>query len=104
VTDTEELRQALSQSNNLVRIRLRVYPRSRKTLLDGILDGALRLRVQAPPVDGKANLAVLKFLAKALRIPRSHLEITAGLSNRSKTVSLSGLDLGDVCRRLIEAS
>ena len=48
----------------------------------------LKIRLTSPPVDGKANEALLKFLSKLLKVPKSKLEITKGLKSRSKTVKV----------------
>lgn len=54
-------------------------------------------------MDGKANAAILRFLADCLGVPRSRLEIGAGASGRNKTVLVQGLGPDEVCRRLSEA-
>jgi uncharacterized protein (TIGR00251 family) len=60
----------------------------------------LRVRVQAPPVEGKANEALLRLLAKALGVPRSRLTIVAGRASRVKTVAVEGLDAAELRRRI----
>jgi uncharacterized protein YggU (UPF0235/DUF167 family) len=64
------------------------------------MDGTLRVRVAAPPVDGSANAALLRFLADLLEIPRSRLEIISGKSNRYKRVVVVGMTPGELQRRL----
>ncbi len=71
---------------------LYVQPRASKNELAGLHDGALKLRLTTPPVDGKANKAVLSFLAKLLNIPKSSLTIESGLKNRRKQIRIQGLD------------
>ncbi|MCW7537461.1 DUF167 domain-containing protein [Aquabacterium sp. A7-Y] len=63
-----------------------VIPNAKRTELIGLHDGALRLRLQAPPVDGKANEALLRWLAERLELPRSRLELLRGQTSRRKTV------------------
>ena len=80
-----------------VLIAVRLQPRANRAGIDGIgldADGHpfLRVRVNAPPEGGQANRALVKLLAKALRLPPSSLQITGGLKDRNKTVAVSGGD------------
>jgi uncharacterized protein (TIGR00251 family) len=70
---------------------LYVQPRASKNELAGLHNGALKLRLTTPPVDGKANKAVVAFLAKLLKIPKSFLTIESGLKNRRKQIRIQGL-------------
>jgi uncharacterized protein (TIGR00251 family) len=72
-------------------LSLYVQPRSGKNELVGLHDGALKLRLTTPPVDGKANKAVIAFLAKTLKIPKSSVTLQSGLKNRRKQVRIRGL-------------
>lgn len=72
-------------------INLRIVPRSAKNEICGIHDEAIKVRLQAPPVDGKANKALIKFMAKALGIRQSDIEIISGESSRNKRIHVSGL-------------
>jgi uncharacterized protein (TIGR00251 family) len=76
-------------------VKVRVQPGSKRDELAGRRDGALVVRVTAPPVDGKANKAVCKFLAALAGIPASRVEVVRGAARRDKTVRLIGLDPGD---------
>ncbi|HOL37588.1 MAG TPA: DUF167 domain-containing protein [Rubrivivax sp.] len=71
-----------------VRLALAVVPGARRTGADGLFDGALRLRLAAPPADGKANEALLAWLAAELRLPRRALTLVHGPSTRRKTVAI----------------
>ena len=78
-----------------VRVALRVQPRARRTGIDGLAvradgTGVLKLRVTAPPQDGKANAAAIKLLAKAWDLPKSDIEIAAGAADRNKVVHVRG--------------
>jgi len=86
-------------------LRVRVTPRSRRDELIGFReDGLLRIRVTAPPVDHKANDAVVRFLARLLGVPRSRIRIVAGHTHRNKLVAISDMDLDEVKRRISDAS
>ena len=65
-----------------------VQPRSSKNMIAGSHDGALKIKLTAPPVDNAANRICIKFLAKSLGVSRSALEITAGRNSRHKQILL----------------
>lgn len=84
---------------------VKVVPRASKNEIVGVgPDGALKIRVTAPPVDGAANEAVIALLAKALGIPKSNVDIVAGLTGTSKLVSLIGIDPAAVDEKLRQAA
>lgn len=87
-----------------VRIRLRVQPRARRDEIVGLHGDALKLRIQAPPVDGKANAAIEAFLAMTLGVPRRDVGVVVGLTGRDKTVEVQGLSLEEVRERLAGAT
>lgn len=77
-------------------LRLHVQPRASGNALAGLQGDALKLRLTTPPVDGKANKAVLAYLAKLLHLPQSALIIKSGQQSRSKTVVIKGADAQQV--------
>jgi uncharacterized protein (TIGR00251 family) len=83
-----------------VRLRLRIQPRAARTELVGLHGDAIRIRLAAPPVDGAANEALLKFLADKLSVPLRAVRLTAGGTSRSKVVTVAGIDLQHVTERL----
>ena len=66
----------------------------------GFREDILRLRVTAPPEDGKANAAVVRLLAQTLGIPRSRLEVIRGHSSRNKVIKVASLNALEVRQRL----
>ena len=83
-------------------LAVRVIPRANRNELVEILpDGTLKIRLTAPPVEGRANQELIEFLAKALDIPRSMIEIVAGQKGRNKLVAILGLDTSTVEKRLL---
>ena len=82
-----------------VRFRVRLVPRAGRSSVDGVVDGALRVRVTAPPVDGAANEALVRLLATELALPRSAVRIVAGAGARSKVVALDGVDRATLLAR-----
>ncbi|MFN2148481.1 MAG: DUF167 domain-containing protein [Anaerolineales bacterium] len=82
-------------------LTIRVTPRARKTAFGGVLeDGTLRVRVAAPPVEGKANKALISFLADALDVRKSAIEIVAGEHGLDKIISIVGLPAEEAEQRL----
>jgi uncharacterized protein (TIGR00251 family) len=89
-----------------VTIAVRAQPGAKKTAMTGIYgDGSaaqLRIAVQAPPVEGRANLALIAFLAELLEIPRNTVELVTGELSRSKVFLLRGVTLATIQARLSE--
>ncbi len=81
-----------------VRFPVRVQPRASRTELAGTQHGALKVRLQAPPVDGAANEALVDFLAESLGVPRRTVRIVSGASSRTKVVEVTGIDAVAVLR------
>lgn len=74
-----------------VSFRVRVAPRASQDGLDGEYQGALKVRLTAPPVDDRANEALRRFLARRLRVPPSAVTIISGATSRTKLVSVAGI-------------
>jgi uncharacterized protein (TIGR00251 family) len=89
----------LRQTADGVSVAVTAVPRASRTQVAGIADGRLRIRVAAPPVDGAANDELVRFLAKALKLPKGAVVVTAGAAGRRKTIVLRGI-APDVVRRL----
>lgn len=82
------------------RLRLRVMPGARRTELVGRHGDAWKVRVSAPPENGRANDAVLNLLAERIGLPRRAVSIASGHSGRKKVVQVDGIDLAESERRL----
>ena len=78
-------------------ITVRVTPRMSKNEISEILnDGTVKIRLTAPPVDGKANQALIEFLASILDVKPANIEIVAGQTGRDKLLTVMGLSAEDV--------
>jgi uncharacterized protein (TIGR00251 family) len=78
-------------------LTVRVTPRASRTTFGGVLeDGTVRVRVSAPPLEGKANTALIKFLAKVLGVNRSRVEIVAGEKGLDKILSIIDMNAEQV--------
>ena len=75
------------KENNLI-LNLRIIPRASKDEIAGCLGDALKIRIQAPPVEGKANQYLIKFLSKHWKIPRRNIELLSGETGRNKRIKL----------------
>lgn len=80
----------LTETREGCRLSIRVIPRARRTALDGVRDGALVVRLAAPPVDGAANIALIELLARTLDMPRAALTVVSGARSRHKVVAVTG--------------
>jgi uncharacterized protein (TIGR00251 family) len=83
-----------------IRVRVRVLPRASKSELAGIRGDAWCVRLTAPPVDGAANQALVRFLAERLGVRPAALRILTGLTGRRKLVEVDGLAPGEARARL----
>jgi len=82
------------------RIRVRLTPRAARDEIAGWAGDGLRVRVTAPPVEGKANAALEAVVAKALDVPKSRVAVVSGARGRDKTLAIEGLTQADVDARL----
>ncbi|MDH3328191.1 MAG: DUF167 domain-containing protein [Desulfobulbaceae bacterium] len=83
-------------------LKLIVQPRASKNQLAGLHNDALKIRLTTPPVEGRANKAVIAFLAKQLHLPKSAVTIKSGLQNREKKVIIIGCDENQARRILTD--
>jgi uncharacterized protein len=76
--------------------RIRVVPRASRSEPAGILDDAWKLRITAPPVEGKANGECIRLLAELLGVKRAQVAIIAGHASRTKTVAIEGVKATEI--------
>lgn len=79
---------------------VKVRPRARKNAITGVMGDALKLALTAPPVEGRANEAVIRFFADLFEIPRSSVTIASGATSRTKVLRIAGLSKKAVEDRL----
>jgi uncharacterized protein (TIGR00251 family) len=75
----------------MARVTVKVHPRARRTRVAGRLGDAWKLDLAAPPVNGKANEACVRFFADLARVPQSRVRIVLGLTSRTKVIELDGV-------------
>jgi uncharacterized protein len=81
-------------------LRVHVQPRASRDAVSGERDGALLVRLTAPPVEGAANEALARFLGKTLGVAPSAVRVVSGASGRNKVVSVAGVDAATARERL----
>lgn len=86
-----------------IRLALLIGANASKTEVIGVQDDALKLKLQALPIEGRANQALIKYLAQTLAVPRSALTITHGASSKRKLIEVAaaGLTVEAVVARLL---
>jgi uncharacterized protein (TIGR00251 family) len=89
------------EENGSVYFKVRVMPRASREGVVGFYDDALKIRLTAAPVDGKANEACRAFLAKILSVPRAQVEIFAGHTSRNKVIKVSGVSSEKALKALL---
>lgn len=80
-----------------------MVPGARKTVIAGEENGRLKVRLQAPPIEGKANKELLKLLARSLGLKKNQVRMKSGERSRDKAVLLAGIPPADVQNRLKKA-
>jgi uncharacterized protein len=83
-----------------IQVKLHVLPRAKRCEISGTHNGALKVRVTAPPVDDAANRAIVEFFSSLLDVPKSSLNIAAGLKSRDKILQIKNLSLQSFYERL----
>ena len=91
----------LQAAGESVRLAVRVQPGSSRSAIENVVEGRLRVRVQAPPVEGAANEAVCRLFAKTLRVAKSKVRIVRGDRSREKTIDVAGLSVAQA-RAILE--
>ena len=87
-----DLRAAVREVPGGVELSVFCQPKAARSALIGMHGGALKAKVKAPPVEGKANRALLDLLAGALGVPRGRLTLVSGEQSRNKRVRVDGVD------------
>jgi uncharacterized protein (TIGR00251 family) len=83
-----------------VQLQLHVQPGASRTGIAGLHGDALKIRVAAPPAEGRANRELLDYLAELLGVPRARIALVKGETGRRKTVTVQGIELEEARRRL----
>jgi uncharacterized protein (TIGR00251 family) len=90
---SEWFRQA---TDGRITLTLHIQPGAKKTEFAGLHGDALKIRLAAPPVDGKANEALVKFVAETLKLPKSAVNLKSGQTSRRKVLEVQGAEVGAI--------
>lgn len=96
-----------SQKYNLTKIKdgirfsIKVIPNASKCEIVGTVDGNLKIKLNVPPIEGKANKKCIEFISDILKIPKTKIAIDSGEKSKSKTLIISG-DSGDLYEKLVK--
>lgn len=90
----------LRETETGVIFRIRVVPRASRSEVAGIQGDALKLRITAPPVEGKANEECIRLLAETLGVKKGQVTIIAGHASRTKTVAVEGVKAKEIAARI----
>jgi uncharacterized protein (TIGR00251 family) len=86
----------VSEHGSEVHLSVRAQPRASRDSIVGVHDGALKIAITAPPVDGEANAAIIAFLAKKLGVAKRAVRVVRGDSSREKVVAIEGVSIDAV--------
>lgn len=86
------LADCISEVTGGVRIKLHVHPGAKRNGISGFFGDSIKFDLQTPPVDGKANAALLKILAKMLKCSKSSIDLVSGESSRDKILEIRGFN------------
>jgi len=81
-------------------IQLHIQPRAKRSEISGVFNGALKVKITAPPVDDAANRAIIEFMSSRLGISKSKLSILSGSRSRDKILQIKSLSREDFQKRL----
>jgi uncharacterized protein (TIGR00251 family) len=87
-----------------LKLKVRVIPNAKKSEFSGYRDDELILRLNAPPLEGKANKAAVEFVSKYFAVPRTAVTLVSGEKSRHKIFEIIGLNVGDIERKLATSS
>ena len=89
-------------NNNVITLKLYIQPGSKKNEVIGLFEGALKIKLATQPIEGQANLALIKYLSELLKVPKSKIILKKGDKSRHKIVDVQSNDTSLI--RLLEQS
>ena len=99
-SNSHEFAGVFQENHDGVMVNIIVLPRSSKCTIVGLHDGALKIKLTKPPVDGEANAECCRFMAKSLGIAKSQIILVRGSTSRHKTLQINGLTAQQAFERL----
>ncbi len=89
-----------TESEDCLIFDVRVVPRASTSEIVGEFDGALKIRISSPPIDGAANAELIKLLSKKFGVSKSNVEIISGETSKLKQVKIYELKMSDILKKL----
>lgn len=86
----------IKEEKGSVVFKVRVQPRAAKNQVAGLLGDAVKIRLTAPPIDGEANKALQKFLAKQFKVAKSQVELVSGHTGRNKFIRVNNITISEI--------
>jgi uncharacterized protein (TIGR00251 family) len=90
-----------SQHGDAVRLNVQVLPNAKKTEVVGLIDGALKIRLKAQPIEGQANEELIRFIATKMKLPKKQISVVRGLTSRQKTIEIKTQQECEVVSQLL---
>jgi hypothetical protein len=90
----------IQQDGDGVTFSVKVHPKARRERISGTVGDSLKVQLTAPPVEGKANQACIRFFAEFLKVSRSSITIAAGVSSRKKVIRVARTTVSEVERTI----
>jgi uncharacterized protein len=81
---------------------VRVHPRAARTAITGTVGDALKLTLSAPPLDGRANIALVEFFSEIFSVPRAAVQVVTGIGSRNRLIRIAGRTAGELEEMLRE--
>lgn len=98
--DHEDIPCLSIRTDGAVGVHIYVQPKASKSAFVGLHDGCLKLAISSPPVDNKANKAVISFLAEFFQVPQKDIRLCSGEKSRRKLLSINGITIAELRRRI----
>lgn len=92
----------IQESQGAITFAIKVQPRAKRDEVVGELGDALKISLTAPPVEGRANQACIRFLGEFLKVPRSSITIASGQNSRRKLIRIAGMTAAQFRARLTD--
>jgi uncharacterized protein (TIGR00251 family) len=90
-----------SQHGDTVRLSVQVLPNAKKTEVVGLIDGVLKIRLQAQHLEGQANEELIRFIATNMKLPKKQISVVRGLTSRQKTIEIKTQQECEVVRKIL---
>ena len=90
----------ITEKDDCVSFDCRITPKSKKNEIKGLRNETLLISLKAPPIENRANLALIEFISKSLKIPKRRIDIVRGLHSKNKVVKIQGITSKHLCEIL----